>query len=116
MVLHESDRVVVLEPTHDLFEGGECDRMEEQLTRLASDGASIVVDLSHVQHVTARCLGILAHAMHVATHSGGFIVVCGVTPMQRWLLHKTGLDEVIPIATDLDSAKRYLASARASVA
>ncbi len=95
MIQNESDGVIVLEPTGDLHEGNECDQMEDALVRLAERGAQVVIDVTHVQHITAHCLGILAHTQRVA-----------------WLLRKTRLAEVVSIHDDVASARRYLAALR----
>jgi anti-anti-sigma factor len=116
VIVHESDRVIVLEPTQDLYEGGECDQMEETLARLAVRGSLVVVDVTHVHHITARCLGILAHARQVASRNGGCIVLCGATRAQRWLLEKTGFADVLAVHGDMASAKRHLATFRRAVA
>lgn len=116
MVVHESDRVVVLEPTQDLIEGGECDAMEDTLTRLAERGARVVVDVSRVQHLSARCLGILVLAHRAASRNGGCLVLCGATRMQRWLLGKTGLAEVLSVHDDVASALRHVATLPRAVA
>jgi anti-anti-sigma regulatory factor len=62
-----------------------------------------------VQHISAHCLGILAHAHQVASQHGGRVVLCGATRIQRWLLRKTGLADVVSIHDDVASARRYLA-------
>jgi anti-anti-sigma factor len=116
VILHESDGVVVLEPTQDLHEGNECDQMEEALIRLAERGAQVVIDVTHVQHISAHCLGILAHGLRVASQHGGCIVLCGATRIQRWLLRKTGFADVVSVHDDVASARRHLASLRGAVA
>jgi anti-anti-sigma factor len=116
LIQNESDDVIVLEPTQDLHEGSECDQLEDALSRLAESGAQVVIDVTHVQHLSARCLGILAHAHQVASRHGGHVVLSGVTRPQRWLLRKTGLAEVVPIHDDLASARRHLATLRRVVA
>lgn len=116
MIRYESDGVIVLEPTQDLHEGPECDRMEDALARLAERGARVVIDVSHVQHISAHYLGILAHAHQVVSQHGGCIALCGPTRMQQWLLTKTGLADVVPVHTDLASAKRQLATLPRAVA
>ena len=112
MIQNESDGVIVLEPTGDLHEGNECDQMEDALVRLAERGAQVVIDVTHVQHITAHCLGILAHTQRVASQHGGCVVLCGATRVQRWLLRKTRLAEVVSIHDDVASARRYLAALR----
>ena len=112
MIRYESDGVVVLAPTQDLHEGGECDQMEDALARLAERGAQVVIDVTHVQHISAHCLGILAQAHQTVSQHGGCIVLCGTTRMQNWLLSKTGLAGLIPVHDDLASAKCRLAALR----
>ena len=116
VILNESDGVIVLEPTQDLHEGDECDQMEDALARLAERGAQIVIDVTRVQHISAHCLGILAHAHQVASLHGGCIAVCGATPIQRWLLRKTGLANVLLVHDNVASARRHLATRRRVVA
>ena len=115
MIRYESDGVIVLEPTQDLHEGAECDQMEDALARLAEGGAQVVIDLTHVQHISAHCLGILAHARQAVSQHGGCIVLCGPTRLQHWLLTKTGLADVISVHHDLASAKRRLATLHRAV-
>jgi anti-anti-sigma factor len=114
--MRESDGVIVLEPTQDLLEGGECDEMEALLGRLAGRGERVIVDVSQVRHLTARCLGILAHAQRAATERGGSIALCGASRMQRWLLRRTGLARALSIHDDLAAAKRHLAALPRAVA
>jgi anti-anti-sigma factor len=116
MVMRETDRVVVLEPTQDLYEGDECDRMEETLARLAGRGARVIVDVSRVQHVSARCLGILAQAHRDALAGGGHVVLCGLDHVQRWLLAKTGLAGVLVVLDDVAAALQYMAARARAVA
>ncbi len=116
MIVRESDPVIVLEPTEDLYEGGECDQMEEALARLAARGALVVVDVTHVRHMTARCVGILANARQIAAQNGGCIVLCGATPLQRWLLDKTGVADVLSVHDDVAAAKRHLTTVSRAVA
>ncbi len=113
MIRYETDGVTILEPTRDLREGEECDRMEEALLRLAERGALIVIDVTRVQNISAHCLGVLAHAHQVATRHGGSIALCHPTRMERWLLAKTGLADVIAVYDNVDAAKRALATGRA---
>lgn len=116
MIRYESDGVTVLEPTQELHEGVECDQLEEALARLAESGAQVVIDVAHVQHISAHCLGILAHAHQIASRHGGCIVLCGPTRMEQWLLTKTGLAGVISVHDNLASAKRRLATLGRAVA
>ena len=116
MILQDSDPIVVLEPMHDLYDGGESDHMEDALTRLAERGTQVVVDLTRVRHLTARCLGILAQAHRVAARNNGCIVLSGATRVQRWLLRKTGLAEVLSVHDDVASARRHLATLPRAVA
>jgi anti-anti-sigma factor len=116
VIQYESDGVTVLEPTQDLHAGDECDQIEGALARLAEGGAQVVIDVSHVQHISAHCLGILAHAHQVASQHGGCIVLCGPSRMEHWLLAKTGLAGVISVHDDVASAKRRLATLPRAVA
>jgi anti-anti-sigma factor len=108
VIRNESEGVIVLAPTQDLHEGRECDQMEDALVRLAERGAKVVIDVSHVSHISAHCLGILAHAHLVASQHGGRIALCGATHIQRWLLRKTGLADVVSIHKDVAAARRHL--------
>ena len=88
---------VVLEPRGDLFAGPTCDDMERSLLALAERGRRVVVDLSEAHQLSARGLGILAHAQSVAARRGGRIVLCGANRVQRWLLSRTGLIDVFEL-------------------
>src|SRR6185295_6351585 len=113
---HEIDGLVVLEPTHDLYEGVECDQMEVALLTMAERGLRIVIDLTHVRHLTARCLGILARAQQLAAWSGGNVALCGATSLQRWLIWKMGMSDILAIYDDVASASRHVGMSPRAVA
>lgn len=108
MTLHEEDGMVVVEPQGHLYEGTECDAMERALSELAERGRRVIVDLSGAQHLTARCLGILAHVQEVAARHGGRLVVCATDPRQRWLLTATGLATPLGVAVSRAAAIREM--------
>jgi len=110
MILHESEGVTVLEPMHDLHEGSACDQLDATLARLAEHGDRVIIDVTHVRHITARCLGILVNSQRVAAEHGGRIALCGTTGVQQWVIEKTGLIDVIPVYDDVASALRHLAT------
>src|SRR5262245_35123765 len=116
IAMDHDDEVIVLEPTHDLIAGGECDAMEAELMRLATAGQRVVVNLAQVRHLTARCLGIPAQAQDAATASGGAIALCGATRIQRWLLRRTGMARVVSVHEDVAAARRHLAGVPRAVA
>jgi anti-anti-sigma factor len=113
---HEVDEVVVLEPARELYEGVECDAMESALARLAERGGRVIVDLSRAPQISARCLGILAHAQQVASRNGGRIVLCGASRVHRWLIRKAGLGNVLSVHEDRAAAVRELAPRPRAVA
>ena len=108
MTASEREQVTVLEPQGELYEGAECDEMERTLRALSERGARVVVDVSAAHHLSARCLGILAHARRRCSERGGSIVLCGASAEHRWLLAKTGLADVLPVLADRPAAIREL--------
>jgi anti-anti-sigma factor len=104
MTSQKLDDVVVLAPTHELYEGGECDEMERALLEHAERGARVIVDLSRVRRISAHCLGILAHAQQIAAQNGGRIVLCGVTHVHHWVIRRAGLGDVLSVFEDRASS------------
>ena len=109
MISHDLKHVVVLEPRGHLCEGAECDEMERTLVGMAEQGRRVVVDLSGTDQLTARGLGILAHAHKIALGSGGRIVLCGANRVERWLLTRTRLAEALVLYESRASAVSDLA-------
>jgi anti-anti-sigma factor len=113
MTTHAVEEVVVLKPQGELWEGPECDELERQLEQLAGDGRQVVVDLAATHFLTARALGLLAHAVRSASLHGGRIALCGAAGFERWLLQLTHLAEALPVYASEDEAVRGLQLARA---
>jgi len=80
--------------------------------RLAERGAQVVIDVTHVQPSPPTAWGNPRPSPRVASQHGGCVVLCGATRVQRWLLRKTRLAEVVSIHDDVASARRYLAALR----
>lgn len=116
MTRHDYNEIVLLEPQGDLWEGAECDVLEDALLELGRQGKKTIVDLSHTRVFSAHCLGVYAHAKRVALQNGGDVVLCNVSRVQRWLLQKTGLAEAITIHEDRASALHFMEHGSQAVA
>ena len=114
-MFHEVGDVVVVELSHALYEGAECDAMESRLLARVRHGARVVVDLSKAQ-LTAHCMGVLVTAQRVAVEHGTRIVLSGASPMQRALLARMGLAAVLPVFADRELALRRVSEGMRSVA
>ena len=73
----------------------------ETLDREITDGKSVVLDLSGVTFIDAKGLGTLIGALRLCeTNGGGFSVSRDLPAHVSRLFQITGLDALLPIATD----------------
>jgi len=113
MTTHAVEEVVVLKPQGELWEGSECDELERRLEQLAGEGRHAVVDLGATHFLSARALGLLAHAVRSASLHGGRIALCGAADFERRLLQLTHLAAALPVYASEEEAVRGLQLARA---
>ena len=107
MTCHEANDVAVLTPQGHLHEGEESDRLEADLALLLARSARrIVVDLGAAGHLSARALGIIAHAHQEARQRGGRLEVAGLNREQRRLFDITGLAGVLELGGDAIDAPK----------
>jgi anti-anti-sigma factor len=112
MTTHAVDEVVVLRPQGELWEGPECDELEHRLEQLVGEGRHAVVDLGATHFLSARALGLLAHAVRSASLHGGRIVLCSAAAFERRLLQLTHLADALPVYASEDEAVRGLQAVR----
>lgn len=97
MTWMEADGVQVVRAYEDLLEGAACEELEHRLGQAAREGRHVIVTLGAGAKLSARALGVLAHAAGEAARAGGALVVCAADDAQRWVLHVTGLDAVLAV-------------------
>lgn len=61
------------------------------------DDPQVVVDLSDVNFFGSMFMAILLRCFKVVEERGGMMVLCGLSPRAKELLHLTSLDQVWPI-------------------
>ena len=104
MTWMETGGVDVVRAHEDLLEGAACEELERQLERAAREGRHVVVALAAGAKLSARALGVLAHAAGEAAHAGGALVVCAEDESQRWVLRVTGLAAALTVFASVPEA------------
>ncbi|MDE3000345.1 MAG: STAS domain-containing protein [Gemmatimonadota bacterium] len=94
--VHVGERIqdgsVVVSVSGDPVTHPEVAPLRRKLTNLANSGArSVVVDLSHVNNVSAAMLGELARGLKTTRNAGGDLRLSGVSRRIRKVLAVTGL-------------------------
>jgi anti-anti-sigma factor len=69
------------------------------------------VDLSRVSFIASIGIRMLLTAARAQTNRGGKLVLVGPDPMGRKVLETAGVDQLVPIAADLDGARGLLVAA-----
>lgn len=96
---HGDVTVIVAAPALESFDPGLVERaatlMLEPLSRLETP--LLVVDLSRVDYFGSSFLSLLLRCWRLTTSKNGQMVLSGVSPRARELLHLTSLDLVWPI-------------------
>jgi anti-anti-sigma factor len=69
------------------------------------------VDLSRVSFIASIGIRMLLTAARAQANRGGRLVLVGPDPMGRKVLETAGVDQLVPIAADLDGARGLLAAA-----
>lgn len=108
MTAFDLHKAIVIVPQGDLWEGAPCDELERSLMESVSAGRPVIVDLSGVSSLTARCLEILARARQASQERGGRILLCGAHGLQPWLIETIGLSRSLPVYGDREAALRAL--------
>jgi anti-anti-sigma factor len=68
------------------------------------------VDLSRVSFIASIGIRMLLTAARAQANRGGKLVLVGPDPMGRKVLETAGVDQLVPIAPDLDGARGLLAA------
>jgi anti-sigma B factor antagonist len=99
---HDEVTLIVASPALESFDPTLVDQAAEILLAPihAQDVPLIVIDLSRVDFFGSAFLSLLLRCWKVATVKGGQMVLAGVSPRSRELLHLTSLDMVWPIYAD----------------
>jgi stage II sporulation protein AA (anti-sigma F factor antagonist) len=85
--------------------------LAERLARLiAMNCRSMVVDLSHLVHMTSVGIRSLLRAEHAARGGGGRFVLCGLHGLTRELFEIGGFLDIFEVAESRDEAIRRAAS------
>lgn len=74
----------------------------------AKDDCRLIVDLSGVEYICSMTIHMLITAAKANTANGGRMVMCAPRTMVRASLAATGMDRLIPLYDDLDTAKKVL--------
>ena len=95
--------IPVVEPAGRI-DAESADRLEELLaTRLADQPAMLIIDLSAAGVVSSAGLRVLLRCAQ-RIRGQGCLVLCGAGPAIRELLDLAGLDRLMRVSQDLDSA------------
>jgi anti-sigma B factor antagonist len=90
------------------------DGTQEIDTRLtvatASESANVVIDLSGVDFMSSIGIGVLVRAANALKRRHGKIVLLNPQPIVSLVLEATHIGTIMPIATDMDSARALLNS------
>ncbi len=83
------------------------DKIELRLSAEAAvEKAYVVLDLSALEFMASVGIGAVVRTAKVLRLRGGNMVIAGATPVVALVLHKTGIDTIISMFPDLDSAQR----------
>jgi anti-anti-sigma factor len=82
----------------------------EVLALFEAAGPSVVLDVSRLDYLSSAGLSVLLVATKTARAKGGRAVLVGAKPMVLDIFRMSGLDKIIPMADDLDSALSLLHS------
>jgi anti-sigma B factor antagonist len=85
----------------DITGAGEIDL---RFSALAGSRRSVVVDLSQVSFLASMGMRLLLSGAKTVASKGGRMVLHGPGPMVEKVLETAGIDQVIPILNDRDSA------------
>ena len=90
------------------FDGAEA--IEKDFTAAAAGNrAPVVVDLSGVSFISSIGIRLLIKTARAQASRGGRVVLAAPQPLVRTVLETTGIDKVIPLFTDVESARASIA-------
>jgi len=90
------------------FYGAEA--IEKDFTAAAAGSrALVVVDLSGVSFLSSIGIRLLIKSARAQTSRGGKLVLTAPQPLVRKVLETTGIDKVIPLLADVESARASIA-------
>ncbi len=100
--IHVSDRnhdgTVVVSLSGDTISRMDAAPLRRKISNLANSGArTVVVDLSHVNHLGAAMLGELASGLKTTRNAGGDLRLSGVSRRIRKVLSVTGLSRFFKV-------------------
>jgi anti-sigma B factor antagonist len=70
--------------------------------------AGVVIDLAGVTALSSIGIRLLLTAAKAQANRGGKLVLAGPQPFVRKVLEAAGIDQVVPIVTDVDAARASL--------
>jgi len=70
-----------------------------------SAGRVVLLDLSHIAFIQSIGFGLLVEMNQLLHASGGRLIVFGLQPRVRTLMHVTRLDSVLTVASDVADAR-----------
>lgn len=96
------DGVTLVRPLSDLT----AEVGNQWRSRLAAlpDRRRVVVDMDHTPFMDSAGLGVLIGAIRRIRADGGELVIASSEPSMRRLFHVTGLDKVVEVVDDIESA------------
>ena len=83
----------------------------EVLALFANGGVSVVLDVSRLDYLSSAGLSVLLVATKTARSQGGRAVLVGAKPMVLEIFNMSGLDKIIPMTDNVESALTLLHSA-----
>jgi stage II sporulation protein AA (anti-sigma F factor antagonist) len=83
----------------------------EVLALFANGGVSVVLDVSRLDYLSSAGLSVLLVATKTARSKGGRAVLVGAKPMVLEIFNMSGLDKIIPMTDNVESALTLLHSA-----
>lgn len=90
------------------FDGAEA--IEKDFTEAATGRrANIVVDLSGITFLSSIGMRLLIKSARAQASRGGRLVLAAPQPLVRKVLETTGIDRVIPLFADVESARAGIA-------
>ena len=84
--------------------------IEKNFTAAAAGSrALVVVDLSGVSFLSSIGIRLLIKSARAQASRGGKLVLAAPQPLVRKVLETTGIDKVIPLSADVESARASIA-------
>lgn len=86
------------------------DQVETKFSAALTHGGHGVVDMSEVTFLSSMGIRMLLTAAKTAARRGGRMVLVGPQPLVKQSLEHAALDEILPVAPDVDGALALLGS------